>query len=87
MSVAINMIDYKKKMNDILNDTSTYTIVNKNPIKNLKTNLITILKRRDTVVNTFLKHNHSLKTYEAPLPKKFFIQELLSLMKIPHYLL
>jgi len=55
VSVAINMIDYKKKMNDILNDTSTYTIVNKNPIKNLKTNLITILKRRGTVVNTFLK--------------------------------
>jgi len=75
VSVAINMIDYKKKMNDILNDTSTYTIVNKNSIKNLKTNLITILKRRGTVVNTFLKQKyHSLKTYEAPLPKKFFIQ-------------
>jgi len=35
ITVAMSIADYKGKIDDVLNDLSTYTIMNKNPVKNL----------------------------------------------------
>lgn len=43
-TVALDGIDYLRKIDDLLSDTSTYTVITKNPIKKIESDLISLLK-------------------------------------------
>jgi len=44
VTVAMNRVSYINKVEEILNDDNTYTVVKKNPIKSIENNLNNMLK-------------------------------------------
>jgi len=44
-NITMNKSHYSEKMEEILNDKMTYTLVNKNPILTIERNLNNLLKR------------------------------------------
>ena len=72
MTVALQNFDYFKEMDDLLNDTSTYTKLDHNPLKDLRTatkDFLTIWN-----VNGFLQkeyHKYSLTQTDTVLPKLY----------------
>lgn len=53
ITVAVEQDVYVSKVKDILKDTSTYTVVSKNPIKKLERDLISLLKQLEKLYLLF----------------------------------
>jgi len=71
ITVALDRGDYIKKIEDLLNDTNTYTITKKNPIKSIETNLNNLFK--NWLHKSFISKQqfYKLRSSDSLLPKAY----------------
>jgi len=71
VTVAIDRVSYINKVEEILNDDNTYTVVKKNPIKSIENNLNNILKEWSQKGYISKQQYFKLRSSDSILPKAY----------------
>ena len=76
-TICMNVLDYQRKMIDLLNDQKTYIILRKNPLPKLKTYVHKLLTRLNN--NGYLQkkyHNNQLTQTNTVLPRAYGLPKI-----------
>lgn len=76
ITVAINRSTYNRKMTELLNDTDTYTIIEKNPVKKLERDLDNLLKSWKNKEYIESKEYYRLRSNDKLLPKAYGVPKI-----------